>query len=556
MSEKKQKKRNSFLVQGTILAVAGVITKIIGIVYRVPLINILGDKGMAYYGVAFQVYTVALMLTSYSLPMAVSKLVSARVSVGQYKNAFRVFKGAMTFAVVSGGLIGLGIFVGADFIAGGMMQMPMSAYALRVLAPCLLIVAILGVLRGFFQGYSTMMPTAVSQILEQIINAIVSIGAAYMLLKFGQTVAESTGKEDYGIAYAAAGGTLGTIAGAFIGVVFVMFVYVLYKDTMKRQMKRDQTKRLESRQYVYRVLFATIGPVVLSATVYNISNVIDCAVFNTIMSVQGFVEDEYAPLLGMFTGKYEMMINVPLSVASALAASFIPSLMATIQTGDRRQIHHKISTASRFNMLLAIPCAVGFIVLARPLLDLLFRGENNAIAATMLRLGSIAIISACLSTVTNAALQGLDKMMLPIKNAVISLVIHLVALLIMMVVFKWGIYSVVISKIVFSGAICILNAHDLRESVGYVQERKRAFIIPTIASVIMGVIALLVHLIFTLFLGSTAATLFAIFAAMISYGVSLLLLGGLSEEELLAVPKGATIVSLLRKIHLIKGEYR
>ena len=556
MSEKKKKQRNSFLVQGTILAVAGVITKIIGIVYRVPLINILGDKGMAYYGVAFQVYTVALMLTSYSLPMAVSKLVSARVSTGQYKNAFRVFKGAMTFAIVSGGIIGLGIFLGADFIAGSVMQMPMSAYALRVLAPCLLIVAVLGVLRGFFQGYSTMMPTAVSQVLEQIINAIVSIGAAYMLLKFGQTVAEAKGDESYGVAYAAAGGTLGTVAGAFIGFVFVMFVYVLYKDTMKRQISRDKTKKLENKKYLYKILFATIGPVILSATVYNISNVIDCAVFNTIMSVQGFAEDEYAPLLGMFTGKYEMLINVPLSVASALAASFIPSLVETIQHGERRQIHNKISTATRFNMLLAIPCAVGFIVLARPIMDLLFRGEDNAIAAMMLRLGSIAVVSACLSTVTNAALQGLDKMMLPIKNAVISLVLHLVSLFIMMVVFKWGIYSVVISKIVFSGAICVLNAHDLRETVGYIQERKRAFIIPGIASVIMGVMAFVVHLVFTLFLGETVATLIAILAAMAAYGISLLLLGGLTEEELLVMPKGATMISLLRKVHLIKGEYR
>ena len=117
MAENVKRKEKNFLVQGSILAVAGVITKIIGAVYRVPLVNILGDKGMGYYGVAFQIYAIALTLTSYSLPLAVSKLVSARTATGEYKNSYRVFRGAMTFALVAGGIVGAFIFFGADFIA-------------------------------------------------------------------------------------------------------------------------------------------------------------------------------------------------------------------------------------------------------------------------------------------------------------------------------------------------------------------------------------------------------------------------------------------------------
>ena len=143
MSENKSETGKNFLVQGSILAIAGVITKIIGAVYRIPLVNILGDKGMGYYGVAFQIYAIALTLTSYSLPLAVSKLVSARLATGQYKNAYRVFRGAMTFAIAAGGIVGAIIFFGADFIASNLMAMKMSALALRVLAPCILIVAIL-----------------------------------------------------------------------------------------------------------------------------------------------------------------------------------------------------------------------------------------------------------------------------------------------------------------------------------------------------------------------------------------------------------------------------
>ena len=188
MSEQHKKNEKNFLIQGSILAIAGVITKLIGAFYRIPLLNIIGTEGNGYYSVAFSIYSVALMLTSYSLPLAVSKLVSARVAIGEYKNANKIFRGAMTFALLAGGIVSLLVFFGADFIATTIMHLDMSAYALRVLAPCILIVALLGVLRGFFQGMGSMIPTAISQVIEQIINAVVSIAGAYLLFNAGRAV--------------------------------------------------------------------------------------------------------------------------------------------------------------------------------------------------------------------------------------------------------------------------------------------------------------------------------------------------------------------------------
>ena len=147
-------------------------------------------------------------------------------------------------------------------------------------------------------------------------------------------------------------------------------------------------------------------------------------------------------------------------------------------------------------------------------------------------------------------------MMTPVRNAAISLVIHVIALFLMMVVFKWNIYAVVLSKIVFSGASCILNAHSLRERIGYVQERKKTFVIPAIAATVMGVVAIVVHLLFELFAGARIATVVAVLAAMVVYGAVLVLLGGVTEEELLDMPKGASVASLCRKLHLIRGQYR
>lgn len=552
MAKQRKKRDKNFLLQGSILAVAGVITKIIGVVYRIPLTNIVGSEGMGYYGVAFSIYTIALMLTSYSLPLAVSKLVSARVAVGQYRNAYKVFRCAMMFAVVAGGAVALIIFLGADFIASAVMQMDMSVYALRVLAPCIFVVAVLGVMRGFFQGNGSMMPTALSQILEQIVNAVASIAGAYILLKVGKELGETRGDASYGPAYAAAGGTVGTIAGAAFALLTVIFVFSVYRSVFKKKLKRDRSRKKESYRRIYHILFLTIAPVILSATVYNVSDFLDTAIFNNVMAAQGYQKTEYASFMGIFNSQYNTLVNVPLSVSSALAASLIPSLVTTVQTGSRKQVHNKITMVTRFNMMIAIPCAVGFLILAKPIMDLLFYTEDNKMAALMLQLGSISVIFFCLSTVTNSVLQGLDDMMTPVRNAAISLLIHTLALLLMLVVFKWNIYAVVISKIVFSGAICVLNAHALRERIGYVQEQKQTFVIPVCASGIMGAVTVVVHLIFELFAGAKIATVAALFAAVIAYGAALVLLGGVTEEELQNIPKGRTLAAICRKLHLFR----
>ncbi len=556
MAERRRKRDKNFLVQGSILAFAGVITKIIGAVYRIPLTNTVGTEGMGYYNVAFSIYTIALMLTSYSLPLAVSKLVSARVAVGQYRNAFKVFKCAMMFAVIASGVAALAIFFGAEFIADTLMSMDLSVYALRVLAPCIFVVALLGVIRGFFQGNGSMMPTAFSQVIEQIVNAVASIVGAYMLLKTGMEIGKTRGDASYGPAYAAAGGTVGTIMGAFVALLFVFVVFVAYYQLFRKKMRRDRSRKRESYQKIYRILFLTIAPVILSATVYNISDFLDTAIFNNIMAAQGYQKTEYASLMGIFGSQFNTLINVPLSVATALAASLIPSLVATVQTGSRKQVHNKISTAIRFNMMIAIPCAVGLTILAKPLMDLLFYTEDNTTAALMLQLGAVSVVFYCPSTLTNSVLQGLDDMMTPVKNSSIALLVHVLSLLVMMVAFKWNIYAVVMSRTIFAATVYMLNSHALRERIGYVQERKRTFILPTIAAGIMGAVAVIVHLLFELFAGTRIATVFALLAAVPTYGIALVLLGGVTEEEIESMPKGTMILALCRKMHLFRDVYR
>ena len=550
----KQKKNNSFLMQGMILAVAGIITRIIGIVYRIPVANILGTEGQGFYATAFSIYNIALLLTSYSLPLAVSKLISARVSKGERKNAMRIFKGALWFAFIVGSAVACIVFFFSDFIAKTIMSMAPSAYALRVLAPGLLIVAVMGVLRGFFQGMGTMMPTAISQILEQIVNAVVSIIGASYLLEMGKKAAEKANNDSVAYAYGAAGGTLGTVCGALFGLLFLLFVMKIYSPTIKKQLKRDHSKKRESYREIYMILLMTIAPVILSTAIYNISETIDIGMFGSIMAAQGHSLKERSDLLGRFSSHYNVLINIPLAVANALGASLIPSLTAAVAVGNKKQIHSKIAMAIRFSMMIAIPSFVGFLVLANPILALLFNG-NIDISANMLRLGAITVVFYCMSTVTNAILQGLNKMTIPVKHGAISLGIHLVGLLIMLVIFKMGIYAVVASNIIFSLSMCILNARSLKHDAGYRQEVKNTFLIPSIASIVMGGAAFVIYFLCNLVISQNVAVIIALIVAVLIYAVSLLKLGGLSSEEILALPKGSTLLSLFQKLHLVKEEY-
>ena len=407
MSNKKSS--TSFLVQGSILAMASIISRIIGLVYRIPLTAIIGNKGNDYYGCAFEIYNILLIISSYSLPLAVSKLVSADMSLGRKKNVYRILKCALIFGLVSGTIAALILFFGAEFITGTIMKTPYSIFAVKVLVPTLIVVAVLGVMRGFFQGLGTMMPSAVSQILEQIANAIVSVWAAYVLYSYGTKVGAVLGNtENYAAAYGAAGGTLGTGTGAVVGLLFAAFVLLAYLSVFKRQMKRERRAKVDSYSYIFKILFITIIPVLMSTTIYNCNAILDQAIFKNIANLQGYSANDISEWNGIYTGKYKTLINVPISIASALAASSVPALTAAYTNGKKEAVRSQINTAIRFIMVVAFPCAVGMGVLASPILQLLFR-DSSELAASMLQLGAVSIVFFSLSTLSNGLLQGIDR---------------------------------------------------------------------------------------------------------------------------------------------------
>ncbi len=546
---RKKESATGFVVQGSILATASILARIIGLIYRVPVTRVIGDYGNGLYGFAFEVYSMMLLISSYSLPTAISKLVAAKTHQGQHKNAYKIFKAGLFFSIVIGALAASITFLLADFIAGTIMKDSMIALSLRVLAPTILIVAIMGVIRGYFQGLGTMMPTAVSQIIEQIVNAFVSVIAAYYLFAYGSKVAQVLQNEDYAAAYGAAGSTLGTLGGAVFGLFFLLFMMMIYKRVLKRRMVKDRTVQTDSYGQIYMVLFSTIVPIILSTAVYNSSVFIDQTIFSNVMNRKGV--ENYTELFGVFTGKYRLLVNVPVSIASAMAASTIPSLTAAVAVRDRKLVNKKINISIRFIMVIAFPCTVGLAVLGSPILQLLFN-DSRELPANLLMVGSVAVVFYSLSTLSNGILQGLNRMKVPVRNAFISLVLHVIMVYLMLEFTNLNIYAIVIGNVVFALIMCVLNAWDIKKTTGYRQEIYKSFIVPLISSVIMGIVAFGIYFGMEKLTGSnTISFIVAFIVAVVVYAVILLLMKGFTEEELSSLPKGTIIIKIAKKFHLM-----
>ena len=557
----KRGKAANFVVQGSILAAAGILVRIIGMLYRMPLNDIIGKQGNGYYTSAYNVYNILLILSSYSMPVAVSKMISSRLARGEYANCRRILRVGLIYATVAGGAAAAILWFGADLFAE-LIKTPMSRYALKTLAPTIWIMAYLGVLRGYFQGMGTMVPTAFSQIIEQIVNAVVSVVAAGLLFQTGLSLNAARGAEDYSYALGAAGGTIGTGAGALTALLFFILLTATTGNRALLSIKRKPGSgrpRRESYGRLMYLLTITVVPIVISSGVYNCSNVVDNYLFGQGMDRLGYGADEIAIFWGAL-GQYQLLFNIPVAVSNALSSSLIPSLTRAVSRGDRKQARARIASSIRFSMLIAIPAAVGITVLADPVCNLLFVSEDNSLLIRLSMAGSLAVVFYSLSTVTNAVLQGLNRMDLPIRHSAIALIVHVAVLEILLLGLKLGIYSVVIANIVFAFVMCLLNGFSIRRAARYRQEIKKTFLLPALCSVFMGAAAYGVYRgLLAAFpegmlkgrLGMAVLVIPSVAVAMGVYGLLLVKLGAINEKELREMPMGGRLAGLFKRLGLL-----
>lgn len=539
-----EKKSDGFIMQAGILAMAGIICRIIGILYRSPLAAIIGDEGNGYYGSAYNIYTIILLISSYSIPAAISKVIAGKLALKQYKNAQRIFYCAFIYVIVVGGVASLFAFFGARFLVEQKAVM-----VLRIFSPTIFVSGLLGVLRGYFQAHKTMVQTSISQILEQILNAVISIMAAYLLKQLVIDKDASTQA-----VYGAMGSALGTGAGVLIALAFMVLMYGINKKEIRERIAKDDHKDILSYKEIFGIIFALVTPFILSTFIYNFSTSLDETIYRKILKLVKHVDvSQIAVWYGVYSGKAVVISNIPIAISSAMSAAMIPSVSGKFATGDIGGTKGKVHTAILTTMLIAIPSAVGIFVLAEPVVGFLFPGQTNiALAGSLLRALSITVIFYSLSTLTNAVLQGIGKVTAPVYHAAIALAAQTVVLVPCLLFTNLNLYSIAIATIVYSLLMCVLNQLAVRKYLGYRQNIKKIFVLPMIASVIMGVCAYFVYQGMHKISGSNLISLIiAIIIAACVYGVLVLRLGVLTKEDIEAMPKGKKLAKLLRKLHFI-----
>ncbi len=557
MTDRNKKRRNAhrqnrnknqdFLLQGGVLASAAILGRIIGLIYRIPLTSVIGDLGNNYYGCAFDIYNIFLLISSYSLPMAVSRIVSDYRSKGESRNAYRVLKCAFLFAMFAGAAAGAAIFFGARFITGTVFQTPLSMYALRVLAPTLLITAFLGVLRGFFQGMENMYPSAVSQVLEQLINAFVSVLAAYYLASRGESIGKVLANEEgYHAAYGAAGAAVGTTVGAAFSL---FFLYILYKGFIRiwrKKMRKEHIKRIPN-EILFRRMMLTVLPFLAASILVNLNVVIEQGIFKHMMKAQAQA-DQIALWWGVFSGKFRTLINLPIAIAAAIGAACIPSITASFVKERHEETVEKTELAIRFVMLIAFPFSFVLMLLSAPLMEFLFQ-DSQPLASGLLLAGGMIVILYSLSTVTASILQGIGKLRAPVINSGIALVLEVVSLIAMLKFTKLQIYAVVAAMTVFGICVTLLNQIALYRSGYWAPEFMKTFVLPGVCASIMASMSWIIETALSQVIEWKYVTVpVAIVCGVLVYLILLLTLRAMTPEEMRQFPGGRWMANIMERM--------
>ena len=547
-------KKKSILVQGGILATAGMISRVIGLLYRSPLTAIIGDEGNGYYSTAYNIYSIVLLISAYSIPSAMSKIISQRLAVHEYRNAQRIFHCALIYVCIVGGIGSLFTFFGAGFLVDGY-----SIPVLRVFAPIIVIFGPLGVLRGYFQAHRTMIPTSFSQLVEQFLNAFVSVGAAALLVSMA---VKKTDDLSVKAMYGAMGSALGTGSGVVIALLFMIFVYNINKDTIRRRVIHDHHEDLSYRE-IFKLIIMIVTPFILSTFIYNFSTTLNSTLFSKIMTYgRGIEHSEVIKRFGVFSSKAVVITNFPIAFSAAAASTIMPNISTYYARKDYEGTERLIYKVNRIIMMIAIPSAVGLFALAQPIIMLLFPQKATLAEAGMLmQYLAITVVFYSISTVSNAILQGIGRVNIPVVNAAIALVIQTLVLVPLLFYTDLSNKALAIATIVYSLVICILNELSIKKVLDVKQDPKKLYLIPGIVSAVMGIVAFATYKLMAFLIGKAISADYfvnlisvavSIFLAAFIYAVGMVRSGGVSEDDLNSFGMGRKIARVLKKIHIMR----
>lgn len=525
-----KKKAPSFLTNVITIVIAQIMVKILGFAYRMVITNIdgFGDIGNGYYNFGYQIYTLLLAISSIGIPNAIAKLVSERCALDDYRGAIRIFRVALVLFTVVGGFFSAIMFFGAEFISTAILDAPLAVYTIRVLSPAILFVSVSSVVRGFFAGQQNMQATNTSQVLEQFLKSLSTI---LIVLAMAGSKPE----------HMAAGATLATTISTLLSCFYLFIFYKTHEKDIKEKISLAPPVKIKGsgRAIAKMILFVSI-PISLGAIVASLNRVVD--IITVVRGVKialaskfadsVLLGDEAVRLSGILS-KTDVLVNLPLALNIAFSTVLVPTVAGAFAVKDYDAARNKISFSLLVSAVIALPCAIGYMVLSGPVLQLIY--PNAPEGAALFALVAPTVFFSAMSQTIYGSLQGMGKIFVPAISVLAGGIVKLILNLVLVPVPWINIYGAPIGSIACQGIAFLISFCVLRKNLPMKLPFGKYFLKPFIAAAIMGAAALGIYNLL-LGLGNAAATLLSIIAGALVYFVLLGVLRVFTREELSALP--------------------
>ncbi len=535
--EKNRNKNQTFIWGAAIIAFSHIIVKIIGAGFKIPLDRfILQTEGMGIYNAAYTIYNWLFMISTAGLPVAISKMVSESYAIGNIKEANRIFNIAKVFMFALGLCGTLVLFFGAEMFAN-MLSAPYVKYSIMALAPSLLFVAMTSAYRGYTQGMNNMVPTAVSEVVE----AVGKLGVGLVLALYFI---------NYGIEFGAAGAIGGVTIGTACGFVILFIGNIFRKKSLvhNETLYKNETTPKSGRQILKRLIMIAI-PVTLGVSVFTLTSLIDTAMIMNQLAFLGYGLSERTSLYG-YLNRAVTMFNVPPTIIAAISVSTVPAISAAISAKRNLQALEIAKSAMRITILFSFPCAIGMSVLATPILQLVY---GDAAHSLLLNITALSVACVTLVQTGNAVLQAYGKVWKPVINMAIGGLVKILVNLVLVSQPEININGAPIGTFLCYLTVMVLNLISIKKVTGITYEFSDFVIKPLISVLVMGAATMITYDFALRMLGHyVPAMLVAAAVAVIVYGAMIFLVRCIKREDVLLLPKGEKIYSLLTKLHLMK----
>lgn len=533
-------KKNSFLMGTLILGAAGVIIKILGAIFRIPLGYFIGAEGMGYYQTAYPVYALFLTLATAGFPTAIAKLVSEQAALGNHKGANEIFRITHLMLFITGLVMFLVLFFGANFIVTDIQHNPNAVSAMRAIAPALLIVPSMSAYRGYYQGYQQMTRIAASQVIEQVFRVFLGLTLAYLFMA------------QFGAKMGAAGGISGATIGAFASFLFLVAIYLKDSKVRKEMMENSKGYVKQKKSTIVMKIIKVVIPISVGACVMPLVNVVDTVIVISRLEVAGYTKMAANAMLGQLTGMSMPIIVMPMVFTTAIGMSLVPAISTSFTLKKFDEARHNAKLAFKITLLLVLPCAFGLAALSEPIMGLLFPKQPSEVIGLMLFTLAPGCIFLGLLYTFNGILQGIGKPWIPVFALLGGIVGKIIISYTLTAIPAFNILGSALGTVVSYMIAAIVEYIYIKKALNIKFDIMDYFIKPLITVMVMFVGARFSYMGLSMVLGNKISAIIAIAVGGIIYGIVLLGIGGVTEEEILAMPKGKKILSKLKKFKLVR----